>query len=222
MVLMSIMAWTQPGVVNWSLTTSLPSGAHLAMLSLLMTAIGIGWGISWVTWASDYSRFVPRSVPSKQVFWYSYIGMFVPSVWLAILGATIASVTLDTDPAKMVSAVFGGISSLLVLLLVLHGPIATNILNVYSAALAALSMGLRLSRTAMALVAGVVGYLVTIYFVFQPSFAKAFDNWMISLLLWMSPWAGVVLTDFFIVRRGRIDVDELYRDPEHSAYGDIN
>jgi len=143
-------------------------------------------------------------------------------VWLAILGATLASVTKDTDPAKMVSAVFGGIMSILVFLMVLHGPIATNILNVYSAALAALSMGLRLSRTAMALVAGVVGYLVTIYFVFQPSFAKAFDNWMISLLLWMSPWAGVVLTDFFIVRRGRIDVDELYRDPEHSAYGDIN
>jgi purine-cytosine permease-like protein len=148
--------------------------------------------------------------------------MFVPTVWLAILGATVASVTQDTDPAKMVSAVFGGTMSLLVLLMVLHGPIATNILNVYSAALAALSMGIRLSRTAMALIAGVVGYLVTIYFVFQPSFAKAFDNWMISLLLWMSPWAGVVLADFFVKRRGHIDVAELYREPERSAYGDVN
>jgi purine-cytosine permease-like protein len=109
-----------------------------------------------------------------------------------------------------------------VLLMVLHGPIATNILNVYSAALAALSMGLRLSRTALALIAGVVGYLATIYFVFQPSFAQAFDNWMISLLLWMSPWAGVVLTDFYLVRRSRIDVDELYKEPERSAYGDVN
>ena len=222
MVLMSFLAWTRPGVVNWHLTSSLPPAEHLAMITLLTTAIGVGWGISWVTWASDYSRFVPKNVPAKSVFWYSYIGMFVPTVWLGILGATIASTTLDTDPAKMVSAVFGGPVSILVFLMVLHGPIATNILNVYSAALAALSMGLRLSRTAMALVAGVVGYLVTIYFVSQPSFAKAFDNWMISLLLWMSPWAGVVLTDFFIVRRGRIDVDELYRDPEHSAYGDIN
>src|SRR5206468_10460546 len=157
MVLMSILAWTRPGVVNWSLTSTLPAGAHFAMLSLLMTAIGVGWGISWVTWASDYSRFVPRSVPSSSVFWYSYVGMFVPTVWLAILGATVASVTKDTDPAKMVSAVFGGLMSILVFLMVLHGPIATNILNVYSAALAALSMGLRLSRTAMALIAGVVG-----------------------------------------------------------------
>ena len=222
MLIMSILAWTRPGVVNWGHVTSLPPADHFARLTLLMTAIGVGWGISWVTWASDYSRFVPRRVPSSAVFWYSYIGMFIPTVWLAILGATVASTTLDTDPAKMVSAVFGGVTSILVLLLVLHGPIATNILNVYSAALAALSMGLRVSRTAMALIAGIVGYLVTIYFVFQPSFAKAFDNWMISLLLWMSPWAGVILADFFIVRRSRIEVDELYKEPARSAYGDVN
>jgi NCS1 nucleoside transporter family len=222
MALMSILAWSQPGIVNWSHVSTLPPGAHLAMLSLLMTAIGIGWGISWVTWASDYSRFVPRSVPSSQVFWYSYVGMFVPSVWLAILGATIASVTLDTDPAKMVSAVFGGVTSLLVLLMVLHGPIATNILNVYSAALAAVSAGVKLSRTALAMAVGIAGYAVTVYFIFAPSFAKAFDNWMISLLLWMSPFAGVVLADFFIKRKGQIDVAELYAAPETSAYGDIN
>ena len=222
MLLMSVLAWTRPGVVNWGHASTLEPGAHFAMLTLLMTAIGVGWGISWVTWASDYSRFVPRSVSSTSVFWYSYLGMFIPTVWLAILGATVASVTQDTDPAKMVSAVFGGVASLLVLLMVLHGPIATNILNVYSAALAALSMGIRLSRTAIALIAGIVGYLVTIYFVFAPSFAKAFDNWMISLLLWMSPWAGVIMADFFIKRRGKIDVAELYRDPAASAYGDIN
>ena len=222
MALMSILAWSQPGVVNWGLTSTLAPGAHLAMLTLLMTAIGVGWGISWVTWASDYSRFVPRTVSSKAVFWYSYVGMFVPTVWLAILGATLASVTLNTDPAKMVSAVFGGITSVLVLLMVLHGPIATNILNVYSAALAALSMGVHLSRTAIALIVGIASYLVAIYFVFEPSFAKAFDNWMISLLLWMSPFAGVVLADFYIKRRSQVDVPELYRAPEASTYGDIN
>jgi NCS1 nucleoside transporter family len=222
MALMSILAWTQPGIVDWGLTTTLAPGPHFAMLTLLMTAIGVGWGLSWVTWAADYSRFVPRSISAASVFWYSYIGMFVPTVWLAILGATIATVTPGTDPARMVSAIFGGVTSLLVLLLVLHGPIATNSLNVYSAALAALSAGVRVSRATMAMIAGVIGYLVTIYFVFVPSFAKAFDNWMVSLLLWMSPWAGVVLADFFIKRRGVIDVAALYHPPETSIYGDIN
>src|SRR5215469_5717468 len=38
MVLMSVLAWSQPGVVNWGHTSSLPPGGHLAMLTLLMTA----------------------------------------------------------------------------------------------------------------------------------------------------------------------------------------
>lgn len=222
MVLMSVLAWSRPGVVNWHLVSSLPPTQHFAMASLLMTAIGVGWGISWATWASDYSRFVPRSVSSASVFWYTFVGMFTPSVWLAILGATIASVTQDADPAKMVSAVFGGIAGILVLLMVLHGPIATNILNVYSASLAALSMGVRLSRMALALIVGIAGYFVTLYFIFAPSFAKSFDNWMVSLILWMSPWAGIVLADFYIKRKSQIDVAELYAAPDKSAYGDIN
>src|SRR5262249_61660929 len=109
MVLMSVLAWTRPGVVDWGLTSTLPPGAHLAMITLLMTAIGVGWGISWVTWASDYSRFVPRTVSSAAVYWYSYAGMFIPTVCLAILGPTVASVTKDTDSSQMVGPVFVGI-----------------------------------------------------------------------------------------------------------------
>lgn len=222
MAIMSVLAWTRPGVVNWQLTSHLSASAHFANISLLITAIGIGWGISWVTWASDYSRFVPPTVSDKTVYWYSFVGMYIPTVWLAILGATIASVTSTTDPAKMVAAVFSPAISLLVLFLVLHGPIATNILNVYSASLAGLSMGLRIPRTVLALIAGVIGYAVTIYFINAPSFAQNFDNWMSSLVLWLSAWGGVMLADFYIKRKGHIDVGELYAEPDRSIYGDIN
>src|SRR5437588_11374444 len=45
---------------------------------------------------------------------------------------------------------------------------------------------------------------------------------MIGLLLWMSPFAGVILADFYIKRHREIDVAELYRAPDESAYGDVN
>jgi NCS1 nucleoside transporter family len=222
MVLMSILAWTRHGVVNWGLTSHLSAADHFASITLLVTAIGIGWGISWITWASDYSRFVRPDISDRTVFLYSYIGMLIPSAWLAVLGATIASVTQSADPAKMVSSVFGGFVAVLVLVAVLHGPIATNILNVYSSSLAGLSMGLRLSRIRLGIIAGIIGYAVTIYFITSPNFAQSFDNWMSSLVLWMSAWGGVILADFYIRRKGRIDVPELYAEPERSIYGDIN
>ena len=61
-ILMSILAWTRHDVVNWHLGTTLTGAAHFSSVTGLITAIGVGWGISWVTWASDYSRFVPKSV----------------------------------------------------------------------------------------------------------------------------------------------------------------
>ncbi|MFT4278359.1 MAG: cytosine permease [Rhodopseudomonas sp.] len=222
MVVISVAAWTQPGVVNWNLVSPLAPGERYAMMTLLTAAIGVGWGISWVTWASDYSRFVRTTESSTAVFWYSFAGMYLPVVWLGILGATIASVTNDADPAKMVSAVFGGPMAVLVLALVLHGPIATNILNVYSASLALLSMGLRVPRIVLALIVGGAGYLVTFYFVFAPNFAQAFDHWMIGLIMWLSPFAGVVLADFYIRRKGVVDVAELYKSPTTSVYGDVS
>ena len=122
----------------------------------------------------------------------------------------------------MVAAVFGPVVSLLVLLVVLHGPVATNILNIYSAALAALSFGVRVPRVVLGVIAGIIGYVVTIYFIAQPSFASAFDNWMASLVLWMSAWGGVILADFYLLRKQKIDVEELYAEPSRSAYGDVN
>ena len=74
----------------------------------------------------------------------------------------------------------------------------------------------------LGLIAGVVGYVVTLYFVHAPDFAANFDNWMSSLVLWMSPWAGVVLADFYLLRRKKIDVAQLYADPKASIYGDVN
>src|SRR4029077_2613710 len=132
--------------------------AHFSAISGLVTAIGVGWAISWVTWASDYSRFVKPTICAKPVFCYSYAGLFVPTVWLAILGASIASVTQSADPARLVSSVFGGVVAILGMLLGLRGPIATNILNVYSSALAAVSAGIKLSRRTLGVLAGVVGY----------------------------------------------------------------
>ncbi len=52
---------------------------------------------------------------------------------------------------------------------------------------AAARAGIRASRFALGLLAGAVGYAVTIYFLRAPSFAQSFDNWMVGLILWMSP-----------------------------------
>jgi NCS1 family nucleobase:cation symporter-1 len=99
--------------------------------------------------------------------------------------------------------------------------VATNILNLYSCSLAALTIGIRVARWKLTLVAGIVASAVLVVFVRADSFAHAFDQWMVSILVWISPWAAIVLVDFFVLRRGRVDVAGLYAPAERSPYGSV-
>jgi NCS1 nucleoside transporter family len=219
MAVMSVLAVTKSDV-TWSNST-VHGADKITSMSQLLTAIGIGWGISWFTYSSDYTRFVARKYTDRQVFWGCSLGMFLPTVWLAALGATIASSGSETDPAQLVASVFG-VMTIPVLLLIMHGPIATNILNLYSCSLAALSVGLRAKRWKVTAAAGVVGTGVLIAFIQSESFATSFDNWIASIIVWISPWAGITLVEYFILRRGQVDVPALYEPPDKSPFGDVN
>lgn len=219
MALMTILAWTKVDIV-WT-TSTVSGGDKVTAISQLMTAIGIGWGITWLSWSSDYTRFIRPETPDRQVFWSTFLGIFVPTVWLGFVGASIASAGTEADPASLVTAAFGG-TSILILFLVMHGPVATNILNLYSATLAALSLDLKLQRWKVALGVSVVGTIALIAFIRSDSFARDFDNWLISVVVWIAAWGGVMLVDYFVIRRGQIDVEALYDEPAVARYGDIN
>jgi purine-cytosine permease-like protein len=208
--------------VNWSLTgAEMAPGDKLTAVTQLLTAIGIGWGLTWIPYASDYSRFVRVSASPRAVFWSSALGMYVPTVWLAALGACLASAGSGSDPSTLVVGTFG-VMAIPVLLLLIHGPIATNILNQYSCSLAALSIGVRAARWKVTLIAGMAASAVLAVFVNADSFAHAFDNWMVSILVWISPSASIMLVDYFAIRRGRLDVASLYLPAETSPHGRFN
>ncbi|MBA9001954.1 purine-cytosine permease family protein [Thermomonospora cellulosilytica] len=196
---------------DWTAATAEGAADKFTAVTQLLTAIGIGWGISWLPYSADYSRFVRPAASDRAVFWSTALGMYVPTVWLAALGACLASAGAGSDPSTLVTDAFG-VMALPVLLLIMHGPVATNILNLYSCSLAALSVGIRIARWRLTAVAGAVASAVLAVFVQADSFARAFDHWMVSILVWISPWAAIVLVDFFVLHRGRIDVAALYRD----------
>ncbi len=157
--------------------------AAFAAATQLMTAIGIGWGISWLTYASDYTRFTKPSLGAGKVFRATFLGMFLPTVWLAFLGAAIASAGAGSDPSKLIIAAFG-VMALPVLLVLLHGPIATNIVVIYSAALSSLTLDLRLPRW---IISGAIACAILYAFLQSGDFAHAFDNFMVALIVWISP-----------------------------------
>ncbi|MGV9307145.1 purine-cytosine permease family protein [Nonomuraea sp. NPDC004354] len=219
MAVMTVLAAVQVDP-QWTAATAAEPGAKLTAVTQLLTAIGIGWGISWLPYSADYSRFVRPGASGASVFWSTALGMYVPTVWLAGLGAYLSSGSGGSDPSTLVTNTFGALA-VPVLLLVMHGPVATNILNLYSCSLAALSIGIRVARWKLTLIAGLVASAVLVVFVQADDFAQAFDHWMVSILVWISPWASILMVDYFVIRRGRMDVETLYTDAA-SPYGPVN
>ena len=217
---MTVVAWTQVDI-DWGYSgAGLEGTERLSAMSTIMTAIGIGWGISWFAYASDYSRFVPRSMPARKLFTASVLGQFIPVIWLGVLGATLATVSQKIDPGQLIVDSFGALA-IPVLLLVIHGPIATNILNIYSASVCALTLDLKVDRKVVAYVVGVAATVFTVWLVFQNDFAASLDGWLASMVTWVAPWGAVMLVHYYWVMRQRIDVAALYDQPGSSRLGDF-
>jgi toxin CptA len=199
LAVMSAVAWFGMDI-DWGYAG--PAGAilegseRIAAMSAVMTAIGIGWGITWFTYAADYSRFVSTSVPKKKVYLASVLGQFIPVVWLGVLGASLATNSGEIDPGKLIVLNFGAMA-LPVLLMVLHGPIATNILNIYTFSVATQALDISISRRKLNLFVGVFSLAAVVFFIFQEDFAAVLDAWLIGLVAWVAAWGGIMLVHYF-------------------------
>jgi NCS1 nucleoside transporter family len=219
-VVMSIVAWTKSGV-HWDWAGDhLTGAARWSAMSTVMTAIGVGWGVTWFAYASDYSRFVPRDMPRRKLFLASVLGQFIPVVWLGILGATLATVSQKVDPGQLVVQGFGGLA-IPVILLVIHGPIATNILNMYSCTLCAQTLDWKLDRRKLVYGVGVLATLFTIYLVLQENFASTLDSWLAGMVTWVAPWAAIMLIHYWFLLKENVDVDALFAPPRSNRLPDF-
>ena len=220
LIAMTIVAWTKTDV-DWGYAGGDLHGKALwSSLTTLMTAIGIGWGITWFAYASDYSRFVSRDVPRRKLYLGSVLGQFLPTVWLGVFGATLATITTATDPGKIVVDAFG-VLAIPVILLVIHGPIATNVLNIYSCALCAQTLDWKVDRRTLSYGVGVLATLFTIYLILHGTFAENVDGWLAGLVTWVAPWGAIMLVHYYAVAKQKIDVDALFEPPGSPKVPDI-
>lgn len=224
LVAMSVVAWFFMNL-NWNYAG--PPGAILegaprfAAISSIMTAIGIGWGITWFTYAADYSRFVSRSVPQKKLYLASAAGQFIPVVWLGLLGASLATTNGSVDPGQLVVENFGNLA-IPVLALVVHGPIATNILNIYTFSVATQALDIKVGRRTLSTVVGVFSMLVVVFLIYQENFATVLDTWLVTLVAWVASWGGIMLVHFYWLEPRRADYTVLFEEPGTKRLPNVN
>jgi NCS1 family nucleobase:cation symporter-1 len=112
-------------------------------------------------------------------------------------------------PTEAIAQLLGsGVVAKAVLLTVVLGTLTANCMNLYSGALAALvAFNVRISRAHAALAVGVLGAILALWGSHPNETAEFYTNFLLLLSYWASPWAGVVLVDWWQSRAA-------VRDPE--------
>jgi nucleobase:cation symporter-1, NCS1 family len=156
---------------------------------------------SWYPFASDYSRYLPASSSRPAVTFWPVVGVALPMILLGLFGLLLPTI----DNAHAFEGVLVLISvhtprwvAVPFFVFVVVGEIWANYLDVYTAGLVSLAMGIKLERWQTALGCGILGTALASYAVLVTDFHLAYEDFLILTYLWAPAWAAVVLLTFFV------------------------
>jgi nucleobase:cation symporter-1, NCS1 family len=157
---------------------------------------------SWYPFASDYSRYLPRSSGTSSVTLWPVVGVVLPMLVLGLFGLLLPTIDAKLASNQGVLAVISHHAPAWVtvpfFIFVVLGEIWANYLDVYTAGLVSLAMGLKLRRWQTALGCGVLGTVLAAYAVLVSDFHLAYEDFLILTYLWAPAWAAVVLLSLFV------------------------
>jgi NCS1 family nucleobase:cation symporter-1 len=157
---------------------------------------------SWYPFASDYSRYLPASSSTGSVTLWPIVGVTIPMILLGMFGLLLPTIDAKLASDQGVLAVIHSHAPTWIaipfFLFVVVGEIWANYLDVYTAGLVSLAMGIKLQRWQTALGCGILGTALAGYAVLISDFHLAYQDFLILTYLWAPAWAAVVLLSFFV------------------------
>jgi NCS1 family nucleobase:cation symporter-1 len=207
---------TRPGA---ALAPAAIHGAFAPAALMLTVTQAAAWTLSFGPYVADYSRYLPASERASTTFWYTGLGCFLgASLTMAFgvyLGFTFPG--LIADPGTAVADVFGRWRPLVQAMIVI-GVLEGNVMNLYSAYMSTVTIfsGLRqmqrIGKPAKFLVMALLMAAATLVSVLaQDDFQAYFGDILSAMLYLLVPWSAINLADYYLVRRGRYLIADLYR-----------
>ena len=186
---------------HWSQAASASGADYPAALVLgFMTCFALV--ASWYPFASDYSRYLPASTSTRAVTLWPVLGVALPMILLGLFGLLLptidSKVAAEQGVLAVISAHTPGWVAIPFFVFVVVGEIWANYLDVYTAGLVSLAMGIRLERWQSALGCGILGAALAAFAVLVSDFHLAYQDFLVLTYLWAPAWAAVVLLSIFM------------------------
>ncbi|MDO0824236.1 putative hydroxymethylpyrimidine transporter CytX [Desulfosporosinus nitroreducens] len=154
--------------------------------------------LSWLPLISDYTRFAKTKRGSA---WGSWLGYFIGSSWMFIIGLGAAIVASDADPTAMLLAANLGIVALGIIVL---ATVTTTFLDAYSAGVSFLNIFPKLKEKTVALVMTGIGTGLAIVVNIEQ-----YEVFLYAIGSVFAPLFAILLTDYFLLKRKKIQPELL-------------
>ena len=213
---MLAMIFTQ---TSWSDLAAEPAldpwgDSHLDFM--LAVELNIAGGFAWWPNVGNLARLTRNS---RAAYWPNMIGLFGASVVAAIVGVFAALALNSEDPTVWMVPLGGAFLGVLALAFVGMANITSVVAQSYSALIAIRGgCGAAVRRTPWALLAAMILAPAAVL-VFFP--ATVYDNYA-RFVSWgailVAPLCGIQIVDYFVLRRQRLALRDLYLADQRSAY----
>jgi NCS1 family nucleobase:cation symporter-1 len=180
--------------------------AHQAIhpaLFVLGVSMVAGFSVGFAPFASDYTRYLPRSTKPSTIFFLAFGGLASASALLELFGLLTASRLTDLSASGVISGIgaLTGPFAPIALLAIAISSISINSINDNTATYSLISTGVRIPRHIAAMITTGCGFVLAV--AGAGKFAEYFSNYLLLLLYWIAPWAGIVITDWLLFRGTR-------------------
>jgi nucleobase:cation symporter-1, NCS1 family len=208
----------------------LPAGflskGKLAFGPLLgMVSIAAIFQISYAPYVSDYSRYLPRAESSRPVFWATYLGTSIGTIFPMAIGA-ILGIIITGDTVLGIDAITGPVGWLM-MIIVFIGTANATAYNLYGFSLCSITAAETFKTgwiprgwVRVLLVTAITLGSLLIAIAAASAFLVNFTNLLTILFYLLIPWTTVNLLDYYVVKKGSYDVPEFFK-PNGGIYGRV-
>lgn len=205
------------GHIHFSIPVNVKAPLYSGLFGSFVLAIGssLSYMMGWLTFSSDYSRYLPQNTSSTKAFHSAFWGNVIPAVWLEFLGAGLATVKNITTPTDLVTGLMPHFLVVLAMLAIILGTVTANVLNIYSGSLSLLAIDVKWVRAiapkrwVAALLLGVFGGILS-YLAGAEGYYNSYNNFLLLLGYWVSPWLAIVIVDYAMHRKHSHNIRDFY------------
>jgi NCS1 family nucleobase:cation symporter-1 len=177
-------------------------GATFAPHAVTLAAFALGVSLaasntlSWTPYSSDYTRYLPSQTPPRVIFTLTYVALTASCIASETLGLITAVVIHDSAPAAFMAGVaqLTGSFAWVAFAALISSVLVGNAINDTTASYSLITAGARIPRRLAAIVTGLIIFAIALFGVGR--FATLYTQFLILVLYWVAPWAGILLADW--------------------------